>query len=415
MSKRVVIGTLAVITTIVLLGAATRVPQARAKPSRFIYVWAGTGMMDPFRNIRKPGEDMIAVVDADASSPKYGTVIDVLPVDSGWMPHHVELELPKKGPLFANDFGADKSYLIDFTNPAHPKLAGRMDAVPGAHSAHSFARLTNGHVLATVQFGDGTVAGNPGSLAEFDANGKLLRQSSSADPAFPGAKIRTYALTVLPAIDRVVTTSNPMDTERTAHVVQVWRKSDLKLLKTLALPEVATDSAYMFPFELKTMADGRSVLMYTYYCGFYRITGLESDPRIERVMAMSHPKNIGCGVPIVSGKYMVVPVAYAHRYATLDISNPAHPVEVSSLDTDSTYYPHWLARDPHSDRVVMTDQGDGPPNLRIAHFNIVTGKLTWDEKFRDPGAKTFGLNFMNVSWPGGIKGMVMPHGALFVP
>jgi hypothetical protein len=63
----------------------------------------------------------------------------------------------------------------------------------------------------------------------------------------------------------------------------------------------------------------------------------------------------------------------------------------------------------------MTDQGDGPPNLRIAHLNIVTGKLTWDEKFRDPGAKTFGLNFMNVSWPNGIKGMVMPHGALFVP
>ena len=65
MSKRAVSSTLALITTIVLLGAAARVPQARAKPSRFIYIWAGTGTMDPFKNIKKPGEDLIAVVDAD--------------------------------------------------------------------------------------------------------------------------------------------------------------------------------------------------------------------------------------------------------------------------------------------------------------------------------------------------------------
>lgn len=400
------------IAFLLFLGASS---PWQAKPSRFVYVWAGTGMPDPAAHKITRGEDMIAVIDVDASSPKYGTVVNVLPVDSGYMPHHVELDLPAKGPLFTNDFGSDRSYLIDFSNPPEPKLAGRMDSVPGAHSAHSFARLANGHVLATVQFGDGTIEGNPGSLAEFDSNGKLLRHTSSADKKFPGAKIRTYSLTVLPQIDRVVTTSNPMDTERTAHVVQVWRMSDLKLLRTLALPEVKTDSAYMFPFELKTMSDGKSVLMYTYYCGFYRITDLADEPKIERVMAMEHPKNIGCGVPIIAGKYMVVPVAYAHRYATLDISDPAHPKEVSSYSPDSTFFPHWIARDPGSDRVIMTDQGDGPPRVVLGHFDSKTGKLIWDEKFRDPGSSKPGLSLMNVNWPRGIRGMVMPHGVLFVP
>jgi hypothetical protein len=51
----------------------------------------------------------------------------------------------------------------------------------------------------------------------------------------------------------------------------------------------------------------------------------------------------------------------------------------------------------------------------IGHFNAATGKLTWDEKFRDPGAAKPGLSFMNVSWPNGVKGKATPHGAVFVP
>ncbi len=85
-----------------------------------------------------------------------------------------------------------------------------------------------------------------------------------------------------------------MDSEKTADVVQVWRMSDLKLLKTLTVPVVPGDSASRYPFEVRTLADGRSVMLNTYYCGFYHITGLDGEPKIERVMVMSHPKNIGC-------------------------------------------------------------------------------------------------------------------------
>jgi hypothetical protein len=155
--------------------------------------------------------------------------------------------------------------------------------------------------------------------------------------------------------------------------------------------------------------------MHTYYCGFYHITGLDGDPKIERVFAMEHPKNIGCSVPMIVGKFMVVPIAYAHRYATLDISNPSHPVEVASFATDSTYYPHWIARDPGSDRIIMTDQGDGPPMIMMGHFDKATGKMWWDDRFRDEGAAKPGLSLSNVKWPNGVTGMVMPHAALFVP
>jgi hypothetical protein len=384
--------------------------QARSKPSRYLYLWAGSGTS------KKTGVDIIAVVDADPASPKYGSVINALTVDTaGRMPHHSEFNLPARGPLFVNDFSADRSYLIDYANPTHPRLAGRMMPVPAAHTAHSFARLPNGHVIATIQFGDGKVTGNPGGLGEFDANGKLVRYTSSVDPTFSGARIRTYALTILPAIDRIVTTSSAMDTETVANTVQVWRMSDLKLMKTLDVPKVDTDSSYKYPFEVRAMPDGRTAMVNTYTCGFYHVTNLDSDPKLERVMAMQQPKNFGCSVPVIAGHFMLMPIAYAHRYATLDISNPSHPVEVSSVSTDTTFYPHWVARDPGSDRVVVDDQGDGAPFVMIGHFDASTGKLTWDERFRDAGATKPGVSFMKDLWPNGLKGMMMPHGAVFVP
>jgi hypothetical protein len=205
-----------------------------------------------------------------------------------------------------------------------------------------------------------------------------------------------------------------MNSERTANVVQVWRLSDLTLLKTLAVPAVPGDSAHMYPFEIRTLADGRTAFMNSYYCGFFRITDLDKDPKIQRVMAMPLP-NIGCSVPVIDGKFMIMPIAYAHRFATIDISDPSHPKEVASLPTDSTFFPHWASPDPGSDRLVFSDQGDGPPRLLMAHFDRATGRLSWDERFRDPGSRTFGVSYNRASWPNGVKGMAMPHGALFVP
>jgi hypothetical protein len=286
--------------------------------------------------------------------------------------------------------------------------------VPGSRRLHSFERLPNGHVLATVQFGDTSVAGVPGGLAEYDARGNLVRSSSSRDSAFPGARIRTYGLAVVRSADRIVTTSAPMDTEHTANVVQVWRLSDLTLLRTLALPEVKGDSAHRFPFEPRALDDG-SVLLNTYSCGFYRVDGLEGNPKIQRVLALAEPQNFGCSVPVIAGRYWVMPIAYAHRYAIIDISDPVHPKEVASLPTDSTFFPHWASADPGSDRMVFTDQGDGRPMVKIAHFDRLTGRLTWDDRFKDTGAAAPGISYQRATWPNGVRGMAMPHGAVFVP
>jgi hypothetical protein len=126
--------------------AKTEVSKA---PSRYLYVWAGMGH-DSTRGI-----DMMTVLDANPASKGYGSVVAAVTVDSGGlMPHQTEFELPANGPLFANDYNGNMSFMIDFSDPEHPRSKGKLASIPGGRKVHSFARLANGNVLATYQFGD---------------------------------------------------------------------------------------------------------------------------------------------------------------------------------------------------------------------------------------------------------------------
>ena len=379
-------------------------------PSRYLYVWAGTGD-DTTRGI-----DMMTVIDADPASSGYGTVRAALTLDSaGHMPHHTEFSAPPNGILAANDYSGDKSYLVDFRTPATPRLDGRLDPVPGGRRLHSFERLDNGHLLATVQFSTDSGTGHPGALAEFDEHGKLLRTAWSRDSAFPGARIRTYALAVVKSADRIVTTSSPMDNETTADVVQVWRLSDLTLLKTLSVPVTAGDSAHKYPFEVRALPDG-SVMLNTYYCGFYRVSGIETEqPRLDLVHALNEAHAEGCAVAVVMGHYWIVPAAFARTIVSFDVSDPTHPVEVSRLQTDSTFYPHWLSTDPASDRIVVGSADGGAPRVLVARMDRTTGTLTWDERFHDAGSSRLGVDLDRPELRRGAASHVMGHAALFGP
>jgi hypothetical protein len=373
--------------------------------SRYLYVWAGAADHEQ--------RDFLAVVDALPTSRTYGQVINTVPVAMHHsMPHHIELTAPKHGPFFASGFMAGKVALFDFTDRMNPTLSRIIDSVPKLRAPHSFLRLASGNVLATVQFGDSTLDGNPGGLAEFAPNGDVVRTASSADPANSNPAIRTYALDHLPAIDRLITTSSPMDSEKAADVIQVWELSTLKLLRTIALPERA-DSAHRYPFEVKAIGDDVA-LMNTYHCGFYYIDGLRSgEPRVEHVLTLK-TEGLGCGVPLVIGKYWLMPVAYASTIVVLDISDPRQPREVSRLNFADKFDPHWVTLDPRSDRVVVSGQGDQQQRVYVASFSQSKGELTLDEKFRDEGSTVPGINFDRMSWPHGPAGKATPHGAIFI-
>lgn len=381
---------------------------AAPAPSPYLFVLSGDHSESP------TNADFITVIGADPASPDYGRIVSTTPLGtSGGMPHHSEFHMPEGGrKLFGNAFLAGKTVLIDLADPRAPRIARTIDSVPGYRQPHSFWRLPDGRVVATLQFGDGSRDGDPGGLALFDADGNLLRVSSAADSAFPGARLRVYAIDGSTETDRIITTSSPMDIEATAHVVQLWRLSDLALLRTIPVPEVAGDTAWQYPFEIRFLPGGKTAMMNTWYCGFYYLSGLDTDqPAIERTLVLS-PAATGCGVPLLVGQYWIMPVGDAHVFHVIDIADPRRPRVVSSMPVDADVYPHWISRDRYSDRVVLTSyQADH--RLLVARFDSVRGILAIDSTFRDAGSTSPGINFARESWPHGETGPAMPHAAVF--
>ncbi len=391
-------------------GCAAAPASPDVKPSRsYIYTWAGD-------DDRRAGDsDFLGVIDADPASPTYARVVATAPVRSvGTMPHHTELAMPGGGAwLFANGFMSGRTFLFDLGDPLRPKLAATVDSVAGYAKPHSFWRLADGKVLATLQLGDGTKAGNPGGVALLTARGEVVKTASSADPRFPGAAIRTYSLDVAPAADRFVTTSTPMEHGPSADVAQVWRLSDLTVLRTLPVPESAPDSTFHWPFEVRFLPGDSTALLNTWYCGFYLLSGLKGEePRLEHLTSLPPPGNRGCSVPLLAGRWWIVPVARAHQYLVYDVADPRRPRQVQALATDTTFRPHWISREPGSDRLVLTS-GAVDHRVLLAHFDTATGRMAFDSTFRDPGSARLGVSFDRPDWPHGRSGSAMPHGAVF--
>ncbi|MGH9482709.1 MAG: hypothetical protein ACRD1L_11530 [Terriglobales bacterium] len=371
-------------------------------------VAALTGPADAARR----GRDFLAVLDVSPKSPTYGRLAAMVPVSAvAAMPHHTNYALPADDRLFANDFTAGRTFIFNLADSVHPRLAAEFGAAGNYTHPHSYVRLANGHTLATFQqSGNHNTA--PGGLVELDAQGHTVRSSAAAAPQVESF-IRPYSLEVVPALDRVVTTSADMYSQGSSHVIQVWRLSDLQLLKTVQLPHRhAQPQAAIDSSEPRLLADGRTVLVGTFKCGLYRVDGLAgTEPSASLVYDFGGRK---CSVPVVSGHYWIEAMESSHSIVSLDISDPSHPVEVGRLRLGPNDLPHWLALEPGGDRIVITGYGSLFFRLLIAKFDARSGQLSLDRRFREAGAARPGFSF-DRHWPDGWQGPAIPHGAVFSP
>jgi hypothetical protein len=377
-------------------------------PRHHLLVWAGDRALK--------GNDFLIVFDADPSSASYGRMITAVGTDQQTVRvHHTEYTMPASGMLFANDHDVGRTFIFDVRNPLQPKVAASFTDMGGFMHPHSFLRLPNGHVLATFQHAHHPAAPGAvvksGGLVEIDDDGKLVRAASNADPAFPETLQMPYGLVVLPKLDRVLSTNSSMHDEDLFSGVtyQVWRLSDLKLLKTEFLEVGANHYAHISPEEPRLGPDG-SVYVQTLACGLERITAIDSaTPRSQLVYTF--PGN-WCGVPTIVGHYFVQSVPSIHGLIVLDLANPDRPVEVSRLTLSDRYFPHWTGWDADTGRLVVTSGHTPEDRLYVLKLDQATGALTVDADFRDTDGKP-GISFAERDWPQGWRGVGMPHGAVF--
>jgi len=192
--------------------------------------------------------DFLAVLDVTEDSARYGRLVTTLPVPglrNG--PHHTEHAMPADRQLFANGFGSGESFIFDLTDPTRPRLAGQFGDLEGYTHPHSFLRLPGGHVLATFQMRHEGAGMTPGGLVELTPAGRPVRSRSANAPGLD-PETRVYSAGIVPALDRIVTTTTDMaDDFPASRQLQVWRLSDLTLLHTITLPNGPAGDEALLP------------------------------------------------------------------------------------------------------------------------------------------------------------------------
>lgn len=401
--------------------------QRRPASDGYLYVWATAADTAPVGSERRPRGVFLATVDLREGSPTRGRVVGaVLAADTaGRGAHHTEHALAADGLLFANDFGAGRTYRFDLRAPGEPRLLGDFTTAGPFAYPHSFARLASGHVLVTYQ---GQGAGRPpGGLAELRRDGTAVRWARAAAPGVDSTELLPYSLEVIPALDRVVTTSTSMTADVGVHV-QLWRLSDLALLHTLAIPEAPADAPaphaghalaagsardsggvaahHLLPGEPRLLADGRTVMFGTFTCGLYVLTALDGPSPTLRFVRAFPGKD--CAVPARVGRWWVQTVPALHALVALDVVDPLRPREVSRLAFGDGVSPHWLAADAPGRRLVMNGGSYADARLHLVTLDARTGALA-------PDATLPTVDLSRVEVPGLGIVRAVPHGAVFGP
>ena len=284
--------------------------QSVASPAagKFLVVWAGdtnagdhssstlTGRatriaIDPLREANQeipdmaPGQDFLAVIDAEPSSPSYGKVVNTVTVGPFLEnePHHMPYVWHKGDRIYAGGLFSDTTYVFDVANLPAVALVGvnqpadtPCGSVPDAYWTLSDGtaygtymggpnlpgpcRYTNGE----VRVGNG-FAGTPGSLVRIGRDGRTLAEVPAALDT-PEDAARCPGLPPLPTpscanphgiqvredLNRMITTDyaepknvvfdplRPVDPNLFRDTVRIWDISDRnnpKVVSVSAMPD----------------------------------------------------------------------------------------------------------------------------------------------------------------------------------
>ena len=390
-----------------LLACGPSPAQQPGAGAEYLYLWTASA------DSSQP--DFLAVLDVTEQPDRYGRLVTTLPVPGLQnMPHHTEHQLAADRRLFANGFATGQTFVFDLEDPLHPRIAARFGDVDGFTHPHSFLRLPGGDVLATFQMRHEGNAMAPGGLVELTADGRPVRSRSADAPGLDSAT-RVYSAGVVPAFDRIVTTTTDMHGRSPAsRQLQIWRLSDLSLLHTITLPDGPAGDESMMTAEPRVLEDGRTVLVSTFSCGLYLMEGLDGgSPRGKLVASFPRKPKTYCAIPVVAGHYYLVTVPAWSAVVSLDISDPAAPREVSRVTLGPDDVPHWISMSEDRRRVVVTGYGELKHRVLIARFDSATGQLSLDERFREPGASAPGFRMDDKTWPHGGSAKGIPHGSVF--
>lgn len=413
---------------------STDIP-VKGEATPYLFVFAG--------DEDEKDSDFIATLDVDPNSETRGQPIASIPVGHKMsMPHHMEYVAPPKGePIFMNSHHHEISYIVDVSDPMSMSIEKEFDPPAALRYPHDYERTPRGTRLIGYLRSEGespdpsedTNPGGHGGIAEYTIDGELIRSVSAGVPGMD-KPVRPYAFAILPEDDRFLVTSAPMHETSWADVIQIYRYSNFELLHTIELPVGELDNGKQIKgsqragFGPRVLDDG-SVFLNSYGCAFYHITDIGSDsPVVNMVHALKtkptrHESHVrgACGIPVRVGNYWIQPVGQLKSVVVLDISNPGDPKEVFRLKTPAGFAPHWLAKDPLGNRLILGAELGGEDGFFMLRFDETNGQLGFDATFNGKKDRLFFdkrypgyISLSQHDWPHGKTGPAWGHAALFI-
>jgi selenium-binding protein 1 len=323
---------------------------------KYLLVWSG--------DQSRKNADVLAVVDFDPESPKYGRLIRTVPLPepgaSGNEPHHVGLSSDGRimacGGLLSVLKGQREIFFFDVSNPEDPKFVSAADP-PQSAITDEFYAIPGGGFLVTMM--GGAQGHHPGRVVEFDKN---LRMVAEYPAKPPDHGFNPHGISIRPELNLMVTsdficpsstlaaTSGGLDLRGS---IRVWDLKKREILRTVEIPNAGgTIDVRLIPGDGK----GRAYTAGMIDDKLYLVDTKRGTATAVFDFASFAPK----GWPQLmrmtrDGKRLFISLNMAGKVAMLDTSNPARPKLVDVLDLGKESGPHYIALTSDEKRLVITD------------------------------------------------------------
>jgi 56kDa selenium binding protein (SBP56) len=398
---------------------------------KVLYIWA--------QDQAQVAPDFLAVIDFDEQSPKYGEVINTVPVpppgNTGNEPHHCHLNSTKTilgcGGLLSLLKNQNGIFFFDVTNAKKPRFMFSARAVESAMT-DDFLPIENGGFLITQM---GSAEGMaPGRVAEFDGSmhfvanhfgSTTLFQEWPTSPPLDG--FNPHGISARPDLNLMMTsdfilpssTLMPSMGPVLRGSVRIWDYRERRITKTVDLfspdgsgPAQGTMDVKMLPHDqhgygyTSGMFDGHIYLVDP--VGGTGTTAVFDLSTVKPHVDTPVPGGMGqiMATP-QSGDRLIVGTFMAGQVVMLDTTDRFHLKQISVVSFGANAGSHNIVLSNDDKRLVVTDYFLNENEQGIIHFEgdhkVHVLKVTHDTLTED---KRFKLDF-NTAFK---TGPARPHG-----
>ena len=374
---------------------------------KVLFIWAG----DQTRS----NPDFLAVIDFDEHSPKYGAVINTVPLSgagaTGNEPHHVGISTDGKvlaaGGLLSVLKGQPEIFFFDVSDPNRTKYISSVDA-PQSSITDDFEPVGNGGFLVTMM--GGAQGHSPGRVVELDDDLKIIAEHPASPPQ---EGFNPHGISIRPSMNLLVTSDFICPTS-TLHAVpggldlrgsiRVWDLKRREILRTVDIPGAGGT------IDVKLIPDDPHGRAYT--AGMLDDKLYLVDTRQGTATAVFDFGTIAHGGwPQLmrmtrDGRRLFITMNQAGKVVMFDTSQPSAPRVLSVLDLGASSGPHYLRLSKDEKRLVISDYFLDEDSFGKVHaegdHKIHVAKVTRDGLTLDP---RFQLDF-NTAFPQRAR----PHG-----